>query len=456
MQKLLTWSILVFALTAAPVQAHDGRVNVVVWDRYFNPTHPSLHVPGNGTIGESLALEPHGTTTQTSTHGRDVTLTIVRARPFVTVFPVSDLFPWQDPEICLLVPHPAFAGKLPACRQAAEEGMERLNRFIKQHHIRLVNISHGTYYPRYIQQNPALLKNAFPEVSQEHIDAMLWQNFLAIGNIFEIVVKANPEVLFVVAAGSNYNGDIDTHPAWYGNLSKKYDNVFTVTSTFDDRIVENAINWGKESVDVVINVSGHRVPRDAGEPAFFTGSSAAVAVAVGMFSAAIQQFGNRLTLTPALLKSVGRTVAAEHTTHPYFRDKVVSGGVLRESELLAHLAKLAHQKEPALSSAARAATPANGAHAPHSAAIVITPELQPGNFTLYEVPADLQPRDNSGRSCEQIRQDAHGVLWMTFPYVDTVASLEPQSKTWRRYPLRGVTIIGTKSCAKPPHPIPRC
>jgi len=326
MQKLLTWSILVFALTAAPVQAHDGRVNVVVWDRYFNPTHPSLHVPGNGTIGESLALEPHGTTTQTSTHGRDVTLTIVRARPFVTVFPVYDLFPWQDPEICLLVPHPAFAGKLPACRQAAEEGMERLNRFIKQHHIRLVNISHGTYYPRYIQQNPALLKNAFPEVSQEHIDVMLWQNFLAIGNIFEIVVKANPEVLFVVAAGSNYNGDIDTHPAWYGNLSKKYDNVFTVTSTFDDRIVENAINWGKESVDVVINVSGHRVPRDAGEPAFFTGSSAAVAVAVGMFSAAIQQFGNRLTLTPALLKSVGRTVAAGHTTHPYFRDKVVSGG----------------------------------------------------------------------------------------------------------------------------------
>jgi hypothetical protein len=176
--------------------------------------------------------------------------------------------------------------------------------------------------------------------------------------------------------------------------------------------VENATNWGKESVDVVMNVSGNRVPRDAGEPAFFTGSSAAAAVAVGMFSTAMRQFGSHLKLTPAFLKSVGRTVAAEHMAHPSFRDKVVSGGVLRESKLLGHLGKLANEAEAAWPSAAAT----NGAHAHPPAAIVITPELWPGNFTRYEVPADLPPPDNSGRGCEQIRQDVHGVLRMTFPY----------------------------------------
>jgi streptogramin lyase len=330
---------------------------------------------------------------------------------------------------------------LPACREEAENGMKRINDFIQKNKIDLFSISMGTYYPRYIKFNPSLLKKTFPEVSQQDIDEMLRLNFAAIGEVFEIVIKANPKVLFVMAAGSNYNGNIDENPAWYGNLSKVHGNVLTVTSTFDEMVLENGVNWGPKSVDVVINISGQLVPRDSGPPEFFTGTSAASPVATGMMSSVIHQFASTLDLTPPFLKATARTVAAGHTSHNYLKEKALSGGVLREKELLEHLAKWTLTKALSPSSMAPPSTEQDEIQN-SSGPLTLQPVIKQGKFTLFTVPEQFSSLKEpgtpgeSGRSCEQIRVDSKGVVWMTFPFADAVASFDPQTESWTKYPLK--------------------
>ncbi len=91
---------------------------------------------------------------------------------------------------------------------------------------------------------------------------------------FQRAAAARPEILFITSAGNN-GRDIDRYPVFPAAL--KLDNQITVTSSDDYGHPANGVNWGAETVDLLIPAERQRVIDFNGEPTKASGSSYAVA-----------------------------------------------------------------------------------------------------------------------------------------------------------------------------------
>jgi hypothetical protein len=302
-------------------------IAIAAWDRSFDRGDPSLSLPQNGKVGESMNLLPTASATDANPHGRYIASILTENRPYVSVFPVMGLFSeWQDPELCLLINEPAFAGKLPSCRAAAEDGMRRISQFIKASGARYFNISWGTYFPWYMKSNPRLLRERFPDIKLDLIKSALRRNFDAINELFATVVADNPQTLFVAAAGS-YDGDNDfpPTPCAYGNLSTRFDNFIAVTATEDGELIEENSNIGVKSVDYAVLNGGLTVLGEIGKRIAFGGTSAAPPLNIRAF-ADVEWLTGRMR-SPREIKALARA-SVRHVDN--FAKMVATSGIFDE------------------------------------------------------------------------------------------------------------------------------
>ncbi len=372
MLKRTLWILGLFL--ALPLQA--APLPVLVWDQYFDeaPWANFLNLPDSGRLGNTFAFDPEyqapdSGKNKTNIHGLKVAFTLLYGLPEVVVHRAHDGFlPWQGARTCSLTEDAhiqvalAKAGypAIPNCRAAAIEGVRKLSNFLREKGIRVVNISHGSYYSRYRDASLPGLQQQYPKVALADLEKYIYQNFLALGEVVEGLFAENQDVVFVLAAG-NYGVQVNQKlqtswgagevplPTRYGSYAGIYENVIATAASYDGKKLSDTSNFGADVVDFAKFVgeqnpdvfmtpetpylhNGRMVAQD-----FFTGTSAAAAETSRLYARAILQETGRLVLTPRFLKHFSQQVA---TRLPDLRGKVVSAGLLEDTVFLAELAKL--------------------------------------------------------------------------------------------------------------------
>lgn len=313
------------AQTAPP----GPELAVAVWDWHFPNKSDLFNDPNNGRAGSSLKLEPGYPISPDIgqwTHGHDVAYVVAQGQPYVVIHPITPIFTYEDPELCLLVEEPAFLGRLPSCRPMAEKAMAQVSDFIRQNGIRIVVMAWGFSPEDYFRNNPRLLKTRFQDVDPGKIDETLQRNMEAESQMIENLFRAHPNTLFIAAAGSRMRLNLDETKVPFASLSPGNSNLLAVTAFADGGLADN-VSWGPNTIDVAADITGLRVPTPFpfGASKRFTGTSAAAAVAGREIAKAWQAaLGAGRLLGPAAVKSAVR----DAPQHPGLEGKVIRGALL--------------------------------------------------------------------------------------------------------------------------------
>lgn len=408
-------SILALAFTAKA--ASVASVPVLIWDEYFRSAELERHAGLKpGQLGSEFSWSGRTPDEVKSLHGLQAAYLVVKDQAFVKIFSAhGPALPWQDPEICALTADRELNDELrrlgydeiPDCRAKAHEAILRLTEFLRSNGIRIVNMSHGTYFERYVSRNPDLLAAKYPKVDSDVIQRFLYRNFLAIGEVAGELFELNPNVLFVAAAG-NYSDDVDRdlpmkwseeNPRWYyvptmyASLTDKYANLIAVASTSDGEKLSPGSNYGKSKVAFAVKVGDIKVPGSGSEWTTLGGTSEAAALTTRILSKYIVEVGrpvSALELKDHALKAV--------EPRPSMANTLISGGILNKMN-------------------------------PTRFVPVVE---KVGRFREFLIPDEVNPK-NYG--CHSLTIDSRGVLWMTMPWSNNFLSFDPKTETFKAYPL---------------------
>jgi hypothetical protein len=376
--KICRLAVTIFLALSAPsalgTQSAEAKtLNVLVWDQYFDPADPAWpEEPGLAKLGDIFAWDPDYANPgsgrhKPSMHGLEVAYIMAKDFPEVIVHRAHDAFlPWQDPLVCVLAKDKAFEQELtkhgyaqPAnCEANAAKRIAEFKTFMEQNHILLVNMSHGTFYENYVLHNPILLHQKYPLADYAIVQRYVYLNFTAMSDVIETIFRDNPNVLFVVAAGNNSEqldhevirqwhepGDQDRPgppvvrvPTYFGSFAARYDNVIAVASSYDGQHLAESSNYSATGVDFAKLVGTFEVPDFNAKRSRFNGTSAAAAETSRLLERALLNYGDKLELTPHLLKSLSRQVAAKNLV-PGLAGKLVVDGILFDNALMDALEK---------------------------------------------------------------------------------------------------------------------
>lgn len=414
--------LLLFFVFGLSFVSQASPMDVLVWDEYFPPSDlEKLNSIQPEQVGAEFSWK-ETTPVRRSPHGLQAAYVIASGQPYVRIHRAyGPALPWQDPEICALTTDQELNQELkrqgyspiPDCRAEAYEAIERMTAFIQKNHIRLVNMSHGTYFDRYVSRNPDLLAAKYPNVDIDLIQKFLYRNFMAIGDVVGQLFAKNPTVLFVAAAG-NYADDVDRdlpmkwsedNPHWYyvptmyGSLTDKHENLIAVSSTYTGQKLSDGTNYGKTKVAFAKIVGEMKVPDGEGQWTTFGGTSEAAAQTTRIFAeileTAIRPISN-LELKELAFKSVD--------IQESMVDKLMTGGVLNNDRLRGAVDTI--RPLPVIEKV--------------------------GQFKQFHIPDEYNPK-NYG--CHSLGIDSKGVLWMTMPWSNNFLSFDPKSEKFTVYPL---------------------
>jgi streptogramin lyase len=402
-------------------------VDVLVWDRPFDRQSPLWPRESNqGQWGNSFHFLSHSPlpkpTDSNAWHGMQVSWVLMKDSPFVRLHFAGDAFlPWQDPEKCRLTEDLEFQHEalkqghvpLPDCRADAIAGVQRLSRFIRENHVKVVNMSHGVYYDNYILHNPYLIADHFKNVEMDIIQRFLYRNFLAIGDLVENLFRENPDVLFVVAAGNN-GDEVDREwflkwsedhpkkypiPTLYAAYTRKYANVISVASTYDGERLAGGSNYGL-SVLLAKHIGTFPVPSPDGWISF-GGTSAAAAEISRAIAQKLQR--DDQDWSAADLK---RAVSESLTIKPAMAGQTLTGGIFDQAKFDAT------EPPPKIES--------------------LSVQSKSGRFQQYSIPDNINPRHYG---CHSLVASPDGKIWMTMSWANLIASFDPQTGKFVSYPL---------------------
>lgn len=422
----------------------NKKLNVLVWDWYFDPATLALDNTC-GQLGDEFDWDPAFQSSYSGKkyprrHGMWTTYALIKDFPRVVVHRAYDgFFPWQDPEVCDLTKDGEFAAKLrdhglpplPNCRAEMIQRIRDFNRFIREHDIRIVNISHGTYFDRYVQNNPIRMQYKFEKkIDLLAIHKFLYENFMSLHDLIAPIFRENPQTLFVTAAGNNSSDannriyplwdppDKDSHayfaPTYFGSFSKEFDNVVNVTSTMDGKTLEEISNWGKFDVDFVKRVDQFLIPstKNASGWEVYDSTSGAAAQTSRLYIRALLKYGDNPVFTPRVIKELSLKAVAPVEE---FAEKIRSGGVLEDEKFEKALKDYASQ---------------SSVNAPKALKVI----EGHGHFSEFHLPQDLHAA-NKEMGCHSLTVDQQDRVWATLPWANLIIRFDPRINEFVRFPL---------------------